>query len=230
MGIVEKAIANYSQFTMTLIARIRKDGVPVYVGDLLLSREGETRQPISIPVADDINSKLPLGTSWSIVGTRQKLNIINDRLVVAWAGHQVQARVLAKEIRDAVAAGATSYKEICRVIEGVEERDRNDVALIGTALTPDQQGIRLEHFSYAADKATIGSTELVAAGTGADDLLRLLPQFAEAVPEPSDNPRSRLSWGFQAALLRWNVEDPPPGNICASIIARMEIHLFGSKH
>jgi hypothetical protein len=182
---------------MTLIARLLKDKVPVYVGDLLLTQDSNARQTISIPAIPDINSKLPSGADWSVSVTRQKLNILGDRLAIAWACDYLQAYSLARKIRDAVAGGAIYHKEIFRVIEGVDGCDRDNVALIGTVLTPDANGIRLEHFSYAARKSLIGPTELVAAGTGADDLQRLFPQLIKALPTPTADFSSNLLWANQ---------------------------------
>jgi hypothetical protein len=90
---------------MTMIARLRRNGVPLYLGDLLITREGGGFETIDIPTVADVNAKLPSGVARSVVGLAQKLNLISDRLVVAWAGNLLQARSLIREIAERVAEG-----------------------------------------------------------------------------------------------------------------------------
>ena len=94
---------------MTLIARARIGSVPVYWGDLLLSMKGDNARPVNIPAADNVNALLPTKRSRSISGTTQKLNIISDRLIIAWAGNHIHARATIREIADLERAG-----KLCR--------------------------------------------------------------------------------------------------------------------
>ena len=178
----------HSQLDMTLIARIRFRGMPLYIGDLLVSRDGEAAEQVDIPASKDINAMLPTSVGRSIVGLQQKIIIVNDRLIVSWAGSYIQARALIRDIRTAVDRGASSYEAIDEVIENVPESDRNDVSLIGTVLTPDSEqrgATRLSNFHYGACRCVFGDVEVVAAGTGADDLFQLLQQILAAEPLPN---------------------------------------------
>src|SRR5262249_5218892 len=132
---------------MTMIARIIRDRVPIYLGDLLLSGEGNGNRDLDIPAIAKINARLPGGTSRSVIGLTQKLNLISDRLVVAWAGNVLQARLLIREISEAVAGGASTWQEVGHVLQQTPESDRNDVSLIGSILVPSQgPKLGLQHF------------------------------------------------------------------------------------
>ena len=85
---------------MTMIARLTRNGVPLYLGDLLMTRDGRGSEKIDIPTVADVNAKFPPEVARSVVGLAQKLNLISDRLVVAWAGNLLQARSLIREIAE----------------------------------------------------------------------------------------------------------------------------------
>jgi hypothetical protein len=173
---------------MTLIARINFRGVPLYIGDLLISRKGKTAEKVDIPASTDINAKLPADAARSVTGLQQKINIIDDRLIISWAGSLLQARALIRDIRAAVEQGASSFEDIGEVVENVPMTDRNELSLIGTILTPDVEqpgGIHLSHFNYCADRLVLDDVVVRAAGTGADDLFELLPQMVASNPPPN---------------------------------------------
>jgi hypothetical protein len=182
---------------MTMIARLRRNGVPLYLGDLLITREGGGFETIDIPTVADVNAKLPSGVARSVVGLAQKLNLISDRLVVAWAGNLLQARSLIREIAERVAEGtAMKWQDVASIIDAIPAVDKNDVSLIGTILTPaGSSGVDLQHFNYCAERKCINGTEIVAAGSGADDLIALASQ-TNSVAMPEDN----LLWAVRQGL------------------------------
>jgi hypothetical protein len=73
---------------------------PLYIGDALISTSpSQPSKTISIPGWDNINARLP-SEAWGYVsGLEQKLNILNDGLlIVGWAGSRLQARVALRDI------------------------------------------------------------------------------------------------------------------------------------
>ena len=173
------------QLAMTLIARLTRNGTPLYLGDLLISREGKTSERVDIPTVANINAKLPPDITRSVVGMSQKLNLISDRLLVAWAGNMLQARLLTREIAEKVADGiATKWQDIGAIIDRIPEGDRNDVSLIGTILNP---GIDIQHFHLCAQKKLVNGIEIVTAGSGADDLIALASQTGVIQTGTTDN-------------------------------------------
>lgn len=70
---------------MTIIMNLRTDGWPVTFSDLLISAEGPTGHDVSIPTVGQVGG-YPRSDGNIILGLRQKVVVINDVCVVAWAG------------------------------------------------------------------------------------------------------------------------------------------------
>lgn len=83
---------------MTLVIALMISNLPVILGDVLLSGH-ELDKSISIPTIDDIYEIFPEGSGWSITNLKQKVNIINDNLIIGWAGSCVAARVIISELK-----------------------------------------------------------------------------------------------------------------------------------
>jgi hypothetical protein len=137
-----------------------------------------------LPTALDINAKLPVDAPRAVVGLRQKLNLLDSNLILAWAGNRLQAMSLARSIRDAVRAGATN-QGIIALIDETPLPDRNDVSFLGTIATPlEQQGsYDLGHFLYNARQRHRGEITVSAAGSGAEDLFECLPHALSLLDE-----------------------------------------------
>jgi hypothetical protein len=84
---------------MTLISAFKIGVCPVVVGDLLLSGPERLEGETSIPVIGNITRVFPQGSGWSIVGLRQKVNLIAENCVVAWSDSQLAATIIIKELR-----------------------------------------------------------------------------------------------------------------------------------
>src|ERR671924_1790044 len=82
--------------TMTLAALYQVDGRPVFLGDVLVSGIPLADGQVSLPVAKNINAILPETQKLKVAGLAQKINLFNDRLVVAFAGDGNQARDIAE--------------------------------------------------------------------------------------------------------------------------------------
>jgi hypothetical protein len=196
---------------MTLIARLTRNGTPLYLGDLLISREGKTSERVDIPTVANINAKLPPDITRSVVGMSQKLNLISDRLLVAWAGNMLQARLLTREIAEKVADGiATKWQDIGAIIDRIPEGDRNDVSLIGTILNP---GIDIQHFHLCAQKKLVNGIEIVTAGSGADDLIALASQAGVIQTGTTDNFLWAVKQGLSLAAALVGYESSTGDNI-----------------
>jgi hypothetical protein len=71
---------------MTLICRFSIRNAPVVVGDVLLSSGRKTGLQTNLPLVGDINRLLAAEGLPFEVSLTQKVNILSDRLVVAWGG------------------------------------------------------------------------------------------------------------------------------------------------
>lgn len=164
---------------MTLIARMTFSDTPAYLGDLLLSRAGEHLDKVDIPAADDINSLLPAERTRSISGLRQKLNILSDRLIVAWCGSSLQARVAMREMLEMEEKGTLSHDNLIAYIDNANPKDVDDLSLLATICTPDgngQGGLHFEHFDFNFTQMNNETEDHSVSGTGSDTFLEILPQ------------------------------------------------------
>jgi len=171
---------------MTLIARINIDGVPIYIGDLLLSSERKPDSEIHIPAAADINKFIPSSKGRFVAGLTPKLNILNRRLIIGWAGSPAQARSLMRDVRALEGGNQFNWPGVLELIGQLPEQERNEVSLVGTILTPDdppKAGLHYDHFAFQAEKHLLsgGAIEIRCAGTGAKTLLDTLSQITRPI-------------------------------------------------
>ncbi len=202
---------------MTLIARITIDGIPVYIGDLLLSSERKPDKEIHIPAATDINKFISSSKGRFIAGLTPKLNILSHRLIMGWAGSRMQARSLMKDIRALEGMSKFNWPGVLELVEQLPESDKNDVSLIGTILTsdvPPKTGLHFDHFNFRMEKHLLsgGEIEIRCAGTGTKDLLDAVPQVVHSVKWTASNSlkerlisAEKIAMALQGALIGYEV-------------------------
>ena len=78
---------------MTLIAAQVINGIPIILGDLLLTRErgGNSPNVNCIPTIKRANEHLSSHGEMRIVGLSQKINIVSKNVCIAWSGAKYQA-------------------------------------------------------------------------------------------------------------------------------------------
>ncbi len=116
---------------MTIVSAFNVGKNPVVVGDLLLSGPERSEQSMGIPVVGDITQVFPVGSGWSIVGLRQKVNLVAPNCVIAWADSQLGASIVIKELRN-----MASCRPLCF----------DDLAKYFTTLDPDV--VKLYHLAF----------------------------------------------------------------------------------
>jgi hypothetical protein len=176
--------------------------MPIYIGDLLLSADVKLNHVVDIPAIKDINARLPKGTLRSVHALRQKLNLISDRLIIAWAGSYLQARSLMREMKRAADSGDITLDNIRQIVESRDPSDRDDLQFVGTVLTPNHLGdgrVYLQHFEYCINCISMDDVNVYAGGSGADELLRIIPQGVAANPLPDCQPESPEHYGWALA-------------------------------
>lgn len=167
---------------MTLIATLCIDNYPVLVGDLLLSGP-ERANVMAIPTIGDVRDVFPEGSGWSIVGLRQKINIIADNCIIAWAGSECAARTVAVELMNMSAKEPLGLDSIASYFLTLDAGIRDQgVSFVGWVKDP--KGIA--PFGYDCEgfeHPWLGSVRL--AGTGTQALNRLLMNFPKIVTQES---------------------------------------------
>lgn len=84
---------------MTLIATFRESGIPVLIGDVLISRTGVEDEHINIPTRSDVEAVLPREWQRNVCALHPKLAMINPHLAIAWTGNLFAAKTFLSEVR-----------------------------------------------------------------------------------------------------------------------------------
>ena len=110
---------------MTLVASILGKGLPVLLGDLLISREGEVADSvISVPSVGEISAS---AFGYTAVQLRQKLCIINDGLAVGWAGSRTAATTVIRDLLSAAKGQEFSKTDLENFFKNLDRRDLRDL-------------------------------------------------------------------------------------------------------
>ncbi|MDF1778695.1 MAG: hypothetical protein P1V13_21935 [Rhizobiaceae bacterium] len=162
---------------MTLIGRLSFSGFPVMFGDILLSRTNQDYpQPINLPAMSDVNSMLP-DEAWGYVsGVTQKLNIIDNNFMVAWAGNYLQARFAISHLKKAIRAGAATSADIKTALNDIAP-EIQEISLLGLLVRPNGQpnGVHIASFAVDVETYNINDVDVRLAGTGQWHVKELLP-------------------------------------------------------
>lgn len=126
---------------MTLIASINPNGSPMLIGDLLVSKDKFEIPNIDLPSLGELNNSEHLILSNSTknitpVQTVQKVNILSQNLIVAWAGSYLRAKLILKALRDETANRELSYDLVKNILSDNEDLIGNEVAIIGLLMMP----------------------------------------------------------------------------------------------
>ena len=90
---------------MTLIAAVGLDTFPVVFGDLLISGPEQPGAVPNIPLVGEVTNVFPTRSEGSLLGLDQKVVLLADNCVIAWAGNIEYARTIIAELR-AIASNA----------------------------------------------------------------------------------------------------------------------------
>lgn len=166
---------------MTLVARFKVADTFTWIGDLLVTQEVPEGQPIATPLADNANVQMP-DRKFYVCDLTQKVNLLSDRLLVAFAGDGAQARDVAETLSNIANLPELSPDLIKRVLDAVEPHRKDALTLIGAISNADDTGIY--NFAMHADKFYGGPFGWVlAGGSGAESFKQTLGQFAGGIAQ-----------------------------------------------
>lgn len=83
---------------MTAIAGFSVNGNPFLIGDLLVSGPENEIFTANIPTIGSVSEIFPTGSGFTVTGLRQKICIIDDHLMIAWAGPLISAKAIINDI------------------------------------------------------------------------------------------------------------------------------------
>jgi hypothetical protein len=165
-----------SQRVMTLIAQFAINGAPLLIGDVLLSSETKTGLKVNLPLVGDINEVLAKnGLPFEVMFT-QKLNVLADRLVVAWSGPMIQAERALHVLSRISTRPNIKLDDIGRELDAIDKHALDRLQLVGILLGDITGSERTAHcFALGVKGINIPRLATVfAAGTGRDAFLKLL--------------------------------------------------------
>lgn len=158
---------------MTVILGFKVDTLPVLVGDIAVSGLEQPGIVTIIPTVGSSHEVFPEGSGYTITDLKQKVNIISDNLMIAWAGSYVAAKYVISELKRLSEHQEISQDFIYRFF--TEEVSQNigqqEVAFIGCISNSDN--FTFFDYSYGIEVKKINHSrygEVMICGVGKDDV------------------------------------------------------------
>jgi hypothetical protein len=187
---------------VTVIAGLLLNNVPALLGDVLITAPGLSGKKLSTPTAGNVNTFFEPQYA-HVRSLRQKVNILSDKVMVAWAGSYLHARALVREMKAELDRSGRP-EVISDVLRSWPEEDMKELSIIALArgekkTTVDWCGPILHLQSSIFTKALLS-------GSGMEDLGALIRHMEkgdvfidEPLPDPPKMALYALSLGSQAA-------------------------------
>ncbi|HXE37666.1 MAG TPA: hypothetical protein VN639_04260 [Azonexus sp.] len=160
---------------MTVIAAFNVQGCPIVFGDLLTTAETEPGDRIvAVPALGDVRDFFE-GSGWTITGLAQKVVIISQSCVVAWAGSWIAAKLVISQLRKMSSDTTLTADGILSFLQQHPDLQQHPISLTGWVR--EERG--LKPFWYQAEDVFDGGKLGIVstAGSGA----HALREFAEIV-------------------------------------------------
>lgn len=187
MGHVSVAprVTRRGPYILTVIASFSIENNKVLLGDLLVSSNEVEGRQIKLPTTGNIGHVFPPGSGFIPVGLKQKLCVIDDNLVVGWAGTHYVARAVIKQLKDQLGGRAVTQNDLKSFFENIDPCYQKELGIVGAHFDGKVSytfGYNCQGFS----SSYFG--EVCFAGTGISDLKALMDDF-----EASGNPSLQIS-------------------------------------
>lgn len=158
---------------MTLGISYAFNGRLVVIGDLLISGD-ERERDVSIPSVGNVTSVFPKGAGFSIVGLTQKVIVICPNMVIAWAGHEVAAAMVIRELRELAASGLTPDKLAFFFEQLPDDVKGLDLQLTGFYVH-EERGYLIDFSEVKVDSGKFSDLRLI--GSGAEVFEKMLGNY-----------------------------------------------------
>ena len=160
---------------MTLIAAVGIDTYPVIFGDLLVSGPEQLGPAPNNPPVDEIANAFPPGSEGSIPELNQKVVLLGDHCVVAWAGTAASARPVIEALRAIASKAPLSMSIIDTYLSRLDPAMKDEVSLVGWV----REDGDFRQFWYRADIAEGAMFgRISAAGSAGTPFVKLAAQIS----------------------------------------------------
>lgn len=157
---------------MTAIAAFNVDSCPVVFGDLLLTGECDSVRAVAVPAVGEVNNFFE-NSGWSILGLRQKVVLINEHCVLAWAGSWLGAKLAIDELRTIAANTTLTRDGVCAFLASHHEANALGTSFVGWV--HEEEHGRVGQFRHEAEIINAGSLgRMSVQGTGTDAIKELV--------------------------------------------------------
>jgi hypothetical protein len=187
---------------MTVIVGLLINDVPALLGDVLITAPRPSDKQAPTPTLENANSYFEPHYA-HVPRLRQKVNILNDKVIVAWAGSPLHARALLREMKEALDGGAEPEAAI-EIVRSWPEEDKKDISIIGLA-----RGPKITRFVWNGEILHVESSvfkKVVIGGSGMNDVGALIRHMEKGnigvedrMPDTPKMPLYALALGSQAA-------------------------------
>lgn len=187
---------------MTVIAGLLLNNVPALLGDVLVTAPGPSDKELSTPTAGNVNTFFELQYA-HVPALRQKVNILSDKVMVAWAGSYLHARALVREMKAELDRGSRP-EVITDILKSWPEEDMKELSVITFARGEEKTTVGW--YGPILDLKSSIFTRALLSGSGKEDLGALVRHMEkgdvfidERLPDPPKMALYALSLGSQAA-------------------------------
>lgn len=116
---------------MTLVAAFPLRGIPVLVGDFLLTDNQVNKKHDHLSTKPGIQNTNSTVNFRRIAGLRKKIHKINDRLVVGFTGDLIPCEILIKALVNEFANKVPTKKELDNFLSGIAISNKKNTKLVG---------------------------------------------------------------------------------------------------
>lgn len=194
---------------MTVIAAFNVQGCPIVFGDLLTTAETESGdRMVAVPAVGDVRDFFE-GSGWTITGLAQKVVIISQSCVVAWAGSWIAAKLVISQLRKIASDTTLTADNVLSFLQQHPDLKQHPISLMGWVR--EDRGLK-PFWYHAEDVFDGGKLGVVStAGTGA----HALREFAEIVRQSPFKSTGRVNAGATAVSTALSL---------AGVLLRAELH------
>jgi hypothetical protein len=123
---------SFGEGQMTSIAGFSIEKRPVLIGDLMLSGPELSQRSLSIPTIGDSRNVFPEGSGTVLTGLIQKVNVLSDNFMIAWAGRAFVARTVIRELNELASREPLNLQKLDQFLECFRQsKDGNNAQFIG---------------------------------------------------------------------------------------------------
>lgn len=156
---------------MTLIASFLIKGIPVLIGDALISAPNEPQTEVLLPLHTSPFSPVSVSNGY-IVDIQQKVHLIGSNIVLAWSGVRIAGKSVALELEEITASSDDIVADFDKYFADLSHNPEGRmISLIATVIV-DRQIFRFHHDVTILNSPTFGEVHI--SGTGAGELISIL--------------------------------------------------------